>query len=129
MGRGKGRLLEREAPKPGVDVGLEDLGRLWHADGPDHRPPRLGDALEPDLRLVLVLDQDDAHAKREQHARWVTPDGHAVLLEHPLLALQVLEVTAKPVTDVSVLGQDAEGLLLAHPADQDLRASRLDRAR
>src|SRR5207249_7545290 len=53
----------------------------------------------------------------------------AVLLEDSLLALEVFDRSAEPVSDVTVLGEDVEGALLATAADQDLRAALLDRSR
>ena len=85
--------------------------------------------LQQRLALPLALDDEDACAQGQHHLRRVTVDVRAVLLEHALLALQIFQVTAEPVADVTVLGEDAQRFLLTASADQDLRAARLDRPR
>src|SRR5438309_9394711 len=49
-----------------------------------------------------------------------------MLFEHLLLPLQLLEVAAKPVTDVAVLREKPQRSPLAAAADQDLWSTRLD---
>jgi hypothetical protein len=51
-----------------------------------------------------------------------------VLLEDALLSYEILERAAKPVPDVSMPGEDAQGPPLSAAADEDLRPTGLQRA-
>src|SRR6266567_574176 len=130
LGRRQGWVVQSEPAEPSVEVRPQELRRLVHRrHHADHRPAFGRQCVHDRPRLPVVLGKHHARPNQDRHLRRIATDVRAVLLEDAFLPLQILELPAEPVTDVSVLGEDAESAPLAAAADEDLRPALLDRSR
>jgi drug/metabolite transporter (DMT)-like permease len=136
---------ERETPAGSLSAALADVGQ-----GPDDllaqlgdEPGRVGhrvgdlDQVDPELGVLLHLAQEAADVAlgvnpaedRLLDGVVVAPLGVAVRAEHVELVADVRHRRAEQVARVGVLRDQAQGLLLPSPADEDRRARRLQRPR
>src|SRR6202030_697949 len=88
-----------------------------------------GKAVQDGFPVLFAFHEDKGDAQRELHLGRISLDRLAVLEEDLLLAVQLLHRPAEPVTDVSMLSEQAQRPALTCSADQDFRTSGLNRTR